>query len=197
VLAIGDRLRQYAQAIADPTRGMIVLELDQADELTATQLARRLDLTANNVYHHMRVLLNAGVVDTPRAVPGDTYVEKYYRLNPELRAALRLDQKWFEDVGNALDPADRQALVAGVCMTMSQLLRRAAFSLGAMDAATFDRYLDERRFYLSINRLGQTQMAQRLKSMRELFDQEDRAFAEDTSPRSELMIIAGLPLTAE
>src|SRR5207248_140852 len=85
---IAQRLSQYAEAMADPTRGMILVELDRAGELTATQLARRLDLSPNNVYHHMRVLLQLEVVDPPRAVPGDTYVEKYYHINPEIRAAL-------------------------------------------------------------------------------------------------------------
>src|SRR5215472_13102140 len=88
-------LRSYIKALSDATRGAIVQELGHVDELTATQLAHRLGLSANNVYHHMRILLQLGVVDPPRAVPGPTYVEKYYRLNPQLRLATE-DPNWLD-----------------------------------------------------------------------------------------------------
>ena len=83
---------------------MILVELNRAGELTGTQIAKRLDLTVNNVYHHLRVMRQLGVIDPPRIVPGDTYVEKYYSINPELRAALRLDPEWYTKAQEALGP---------------------------------------------------------------------------------------------
>ena len=77
-------LRGFIRALSDPTRGAILTELEHSGELTATQLARRLGLTANNVYHHMRVLRELKVVGEPRVVPRETYVEKYYQLAPEV-----------------------------------------------------------------------------------------------------------------
>src|SRR5215469_6699259 len=65
-------LRNTIEAMLDPTRGAILLELERAGEMTATQLARQLDLTANNVYHHMRVLSRLGILEPPRTVPGKT-----------------------------------------------------------------------------------------------------------------------------
>jgi DNA-binding transcriptional ArsR family regulator len=194
VSVIADRLNQYATAISDPTRGMIVLELDRAGELTATQLARRLGLTANNVYHHMRVLLQLGVVDQPRVVPGDSYVEKYYSINLELQAALRLDQKWYERVGPEMTEEDRRALMISVCLTMSELLRRAARNFRAMSDEEFSRSLaTERQVLLSMNRLSRAQMLDRLERIRTVLENEDRDETEDDSPRTELFLLAGVP----
>jgi DNA-binding transcriptional ArsR family regulator len=193
-VSIAERLRNYATAIADPSRGMITVELDRAGELTATQLARRLDLTANNVYHHMRVLLRLGVVDTPRAVPGDTYVEKYYRINPELQLALRLDQEWYRRVSPTLTAEARQELAISVCLTMGQLLRRAARDVSELDVDTFARTIDAQQLRsLQITRLSREHLNARLNAAWEVLDREDISWAEDVSPRTELMILAGLP----
>ena len=69
---VTELLRWYIQAMSDPTRGAIMSELYHAGELTPTQLARRLGLTANNIYHHMRVLRKLELVDPPRVVPRET-----------------------------------------------------------------------------------------------------------------------------
>jgi DNA-binding transcriptional ArsR family regulator len=194
VPAIADRLNQYATGISDPTRGMIVLELDRAGELTATQLARRLGLTANNVYHHMRVLLQLGVVGQPRVVPGDSYVEKYYSIDPELQAALRLDQTWYERVGPTLTSEDRRALTISICLTMSELLRRGARNLRAMDEETLSAFLDDpRQHLLCMNRLSPAQLRDRLERVRVVLEDEDRAWAEETDQRTDLFLMAGLP----
>jgi DNA-binding transcriptional ArsR family regulator len=194
VPAIADRLNQYATAISDPTRGMIVLELDRAGELTATQLARRLGLTANNVYHHMRVLLQLGVVGQPRVVPGDSYVEKYYSIDPELQAALRLDQEWYQRVGPTLTPEDQRALTISLCLTMSELLRRAARNTRTPEQESLSAFLDDRRQHLlSMNRLSPAQMRDRLERMRLVLQDEDRAWAEETDARTDLFLMAGLP----
>src|SRR5262249_13247886 len=96
--ATKDLLQGFIRALSEPTRGAILTELAHEGELTATQLARRLGLTANNVYHHMRVLRELGVVGAPRAAPRETYVEKYYQLAPEMQTLLsgERDPEWFD-----------------------------------------------------------------------------------------------------
>src|SRR5215467_11365577 len=90
-------LRNAIEALSDPTRGAILLELGRVGESTATQLARQLGLTANNVYHHMRVLTKLGLLEPPRVVPGKTYVEKYYRLRREVIEATQ-EAGWVDRV---------------------------------------------------------------------------------------------------
>jgi DNA-binding transcriptional ArsR family regulator len=194
---IADQLRQYATAIADPTRGMILVELNRAGELTGTQIAKRLDLTVNNVYHHLRVMRQLGVIDPPRIVPGDTYVEKYYSINPELRASLRLDPEWYTKAQEALDPEDQQAVVVGVLLTMALLLRRTAQDYQDMDAADLNRHLaDQRLAMFSMNQISRAQLRFRVGTVRNVLDRADRQFAEDLSPRTDVMLIAALPSLA-
>jgi DNA-binding transcriptional ArsR family regulator len=191
---IASRLQRFAEAITDPTRATIVAEIDRAGELTATQLARRLDLTPNNVYHHMRVLRDLDVVDPPRIAPGDTYVEKYYHINPELRAALRLDPQWYDVAQNAMTAEDRQTAIVSHCLTMSHLLRRAAREYAEMDPNQLDRQLrDHMVIMVGISRIGRKELADRLQALRVAMEEGDRKWAESTDARTDLLLIAGLP----
>lgn len=191
---ITDQLRQYATAIADPTRGLLLVEIDRAGEATATQLARRLGLTANNVYHHMRILLQLGLVDPPRVVPGPTYVEKYFRINPRIRAALRLDPEWYDRVGATITPADRQAVLVSTCLTMAHLLRQAAHEYAELDPETLDRHVRDQKLILqSMNRISRDQLELRLPVLRDTLESFDEKAAEDRSPRTDLTIVAALP----
>jgi DNA-binding transcriptional ArsR family regulator len=190
-----DLLRSYIKAISDATRGAIVQELGHADELTATQLAHRLGLSANNVYHHMRVLLQLGVVNPPRAVPGPTYVEKYYQLNPRLRQATE-DPDWLDRTQSTMTPKERQALVIGMCLTMAHRLQLAARRYGAMDAETFDRMAHtEELLMISVNDMGRKRLVARLRELRALLQREYGEFppSSDSASETDMVLIAGLP----
>jgi DNA-binding transcriptional ArsR family regulator len=192
--SVAERLYQYAEAVTDPTRGAILVELDRLGEATPTQLARRLEVPPNNLYHHIRILLRLGVVDQPRVVAGSSYVEKYYRINPELRAALRLDPRWYSQLGKAVTPEDRQATLVSVCLTMALLLQAAARDLRRRDPGELDRTVQEHELIsLSINRLSRQNLEYRVDALHEMCEVEDRRFAEDTSPRTDLMLVATLP----
>jgi DNA-binding transcriptional ArsR family regulator len=194
MLAISDRLKQFATVMADPTRGLILVELDQNGEATATQLAARLGLTPNALYHQMRLLVEAGVVDPPRAVPGDTYVEKFYSINPEVRAALRLDPWWYDRVKADLSIEDRQAMVVSHCLMMAHLLRRVARAYAAADAEALDAYMGiNGPLLLSNKRVSRKELAFRCAGIREMLESSEREFAEDLDSRSDLVLIATLP----
>lgn len=193
--AIVDRLHHYATAVSDPTRGMILVELDRNGEATATQLARKLGLTANNVYHHMRILLQLGVVDPPRVVPGQTYVEKFYQINPDTRAALRLDPGWYDQSREGRSAEDRKSIVISLLQTMAHLLRQAARDYEALDAETFDDQIrDDAVIMLSLNRIGRPELESRVGVLRQLLESEAREFAGEGTPRTDLMLMAALPL---
>ncbi len=176
---IAELLRQYMVAMYDPTRGAILMELGHAEELTPTQIARRLGLTANNVYHHMRVLREMGVVDPPRAVPRETYVEKYYRINADLAAAVNSDPEWLDKTQASQTSADRKALFTGMCMTMAQLLMRAARRYQAMDDEAFERkFYETQDIMASVNSMDHEKLVRRLASLRGILAEEWRADAE-------------------
>jgi DNA-binding transcriptional ArsR family regulator len=192
--AVADQLQQYATAVSDPTRGMILMELDRAGELTATQLARRLGLTPNNVYHHMRVLRRLDVVEPPRPVPGETYVEKYYRLRPEIQAAVRLEPDWYDQVQTGMTTEDRRAVLASMCLTMAHLLRQAARHYQEMDADTLDEFARQQKLILlSVQEVSRERLQFRLEALREVLAREGEQFAGEPSPPTDLLLIAGLP----
>ena len=72
------------QALADPTRLAIVRELAGAPEVCACDFTSCCDVRQPTVSHHLRVLREAGVVETERR---GTCI--YYRLAPAAADRLR------------------------------------------------------------------------------------------------------------
>jgi len=189
-------LRGFIRALSDPTRGAILTELEHSGELTATQLAKRLGLTANNVYHHMRVLRELKVVGEPRVVPRETYVEKYYQLAPEIQAVVGSDPEWLDRAQKDFTAEERKELFISMCLTMAQLLQRAARQYAEMDVAAFDTLMSQRTLgMVSINEVGQKRLESRLKSLRDTLRQEHESGIanEEQRARQHVVLMAGLP----
>jgi ArsR family transcriptional regulator, arsenate/arsenite/antimonite-responsive transcriptional repressor len=72
------------KALADPTRVAIVNRLAAADEVCVCDFVAALDLAQPTVSHHLKVLRDAGLVESSRR---GTWV--FYRLVPEAVAELR------------------------------------------------------------------------------------------------------------
>ena len=72
------------KALADPARVAIVNRLAAADEVCVCDLNAALELSQPTVSHHLRVLREAGLVESSRR---GTWA--FYRLVPEAVSALR------------------------------------------------------------------------------------------------------------
>jgi ArsR family transcriptional regulator len=72
------------RALSDPTRVAIVNRLSGADELCVCDLTAAFDLSQPTISHHLKILRDAGLVESSRR---GTWV--YYRLVPEAVDALR------------------------------------------------------------------------------------------------------------
>jgi ArsR family transcriptional regulator, arsenate/arsenite/antimonite-responsive transcriptional repressor len=72
------------KALGDPTRVAIVNRLAAADEVCVCDFVAALDLAQPTVSHHLKVLRDAGLVESSRR---GTWA--YYRLVPEAVGALR------------------------------------------------------------------------------------------------------------
>jgi predicted ArsR family transcriptional regulator len=119
----------FARAMAHPTRHRLLLELGE-DGATISQLANRLRTNKGNVAHHLKVLVQTGLVHRgpTRTVRGGT--EQYY-----VRAAKRMR---FDQAPDALVAmmsnlteelaADKQALLNHRVL---RLTRRQAIALAA------------------------------------------------------------------
>jgi ArsR family transcriptional regulator, arsenate/arsenite/antimonite-responsive transcriptional repressor len=72
------------KALADPTRVAIVNRLAAADECCVCDLTAAFDLSQPTISHHLKVLRDAGLVESRRR---GTWA--YYRLVPEAMRELR------------------------------------------------------------------------------------------------------------
>lgn len=77
-------LAERFRALADPTRVAIVNRLAGAGELCVCDLTGAFDLSQPTISHHLRVLRDAGLVESSRR---GTWA--YYRLVPEAVESLR------------------------------------------------------------------------------------------------------------
>ena len=72
------------KALADPTRVAIVNRLAAADEVCVCDLNAAFDLSQPTISHHLKILREAGLVDSTRR---GTWA--FYRLVPEAIESLR------------------------------------------------------------------------------------------------------------
>ena len=75
---------RFFAALADPTRLAILRELAGADQVCACDFTSCCDVRQPTVSHHLKVLREAGIIDSERR---GTWI--YYRLRPEAAERLR------------------------------------------------------------------------------------------------------------
>jgi DNA-binding transcriptional ArsR family regulator len=71
------------QLLADDTRRRMI-HLLRAKERTVSQIAEELGLTPQAIYHHVRRLKEAGLVEVAREERVDHFIETYYRAAAEV-----------------------------------------------------------------------------------------------------------------
>lgn len=71
------------QLLADDTRRRII-HLLRAKERTVSQIAEELGLTPQAIYHHIRKMKGAGLVEVAKEERIDHFIETYYRATAEI-----------------------------------------------------------------------------------------------------------------
>jgi ArsR family transcriptional regulator len=79
-----DELAARFKALADPTRVAIINSLSSVEEVCVCNLTETFDLSQPTISHHLKILREAGLVESSRR---GTWA--YYRLVPEAISALR------------------------------------------------------------------------------------------------------------
>ncbi len=69
--------------MADDTRRRVIYLL-RAKEMTVSQIAAELQKTPQAIYHHIRKLLDAGLVEVAKEERVDHFIETYYRASAEV-----------------------------------------------------------------------------------------------------------------
>jgi len=71
------------ELLGDETRRRIIYLL-RARESTISQVAEELKLTPQAIYHHVKKLLKAGMIEVEREERVENFIEKYYRASAEV-----------------------------------------------------------------------------------------------------------------
>lgn len=71
------------QLLADETRRRVIYLL-RAKEMTVSQIASEMNLTPQAIYHHIRKMKDAEMVEVAREERIDHFIETYYRATAEL-----------------------------------------------------------------------------------------------------------------
>jgi DNA-binding transcriptional ArsR family regulator len=71
------------KVLADESRRRIIYLL-RAKEMTVSQIAQELELTPQTVYHHVKRLVEKGMVEVSKEVRVDHLIESYYRATAEM-----------------------------------------------------------------------------------------------------------------
>jgi len=79
----GVDVKDLIVVFADPKR-LGILDLLSKKEMTVSQLGDKLDCSPQNVYHHVKKLLDSGLVKLSRTEFDKNYVEKYYATTVDL-----------------------------------------------------------------------------------------------------------------
>ncbi len=79
----GVDVKDLIAAFTDPKR-LGILDLLSKKEMTISQLGESLDCSPQNAYHHVKKLLDSGMVKLSRTKVDKNYVEKYYSTTVDL-----------------------------------------------------------------------------------------------------------------
>jgi len=71
------------ELMADDTRRRVIYLL-RAKDMTVSQIASELQKTPQGIYHHIRKLLDAGLVEVAKEERVDHFIETYYRATAEV-----------------------------------------------------------------------------------------------------------------
>jgi len=118
-----DRRADILAVLTHPTRRNIRDLLRKHGELTLTEIAHRLGLSEQNVYHHLTKLVEAGVVDK-RKDKIDGRLVTFYRLSRTYNELIKED-----DVKVDLLPIYALFVVYGLLLLLSLLIPHPLVSI--------------------------------------------------------------------
>lgn len=142
------------ELLADDTRRRMI-NLLRAKELTVSQIASELGKTPQAIYHHIRKLLEGGLIEAAREERVENFVETYYRASAESfeithgeRGDEELDEGEVREVLNSLANIGlvRKADEQTVSRAVKLLKRVRAIGLNPKQAEKIEKLEDPNMF---------------------------------------------------
>ncbi len=99
------------ELLADDTRRRMI-NLLRAKELTVSQMAAELERTPQAIYHHIKKLVEGGLIEAAREERIENFVETYYRATAEV-----FELTHGERAGEELDEAEAREVLKSLAGT--------------------------------------------------------------------------------
>ncbi len=127
------------QALRYPRRCLIFTEFLLAEELSPSDLAKRLDIELNAAAHHIRSLAKSGLIEVTRRVPYRGGVsQKFYRVVPSLRLSLLARSAAAAASAPGVKPEERHVLYLGHLLVAANVLSWGHHHYRDFDPAALD-----------------------------------------------------------
>lgn len=101
------------QLLADETRRRIIYLL-RAREHTVSQIADEMSLTAQAIYHHIRKMKKAGLIEVAKEERVDHFIETYYRASAELFQLSHGESKCCDDADHSREAMEGLAKIGAI-----------------------------------------------------------------------------------
>jgi len=132
------------QLLGDETRRRIIYLL-RAKEMTVSQIAHDMDLTAQAIYHHIRKLKKAGMIDVAREERIDHFIETYYRAAAEVFHLSHGGGKGLESEAEQLRLAMQELAKLGVGVNADpETVSKVATAMKRLEKACADSEIAEK-----------------------------------------------------
>jgi DNA-binding transcriptional ArsR family regulator len=130
--------------LADESRRKILYFL-RAKEMTVSQIADELDLTPQTVYHHIKRLLEAEMVEITKEVRVDHLIESYYQATAEVfhltvGNASHSKETFVENIQTALNALEKIGFK--VAYTKKDVEELAGYWMSLEDCCSAKQYED-------------------------------------------------------
>lgn len=132
------------QLLGDETRRRIIYLL-RAKEMTVSQIAHDMGLTAQAIYHHIRKLKKAGMIEVAKEERIDHFIETYYRSSAEIFHLSHGEGKGRESEAEQLRLAMQELAKLGVGVSSDpEIISKVASAMKRMDKACADSGIVEK-----------------------------------------------------
>jgi len=132
------------QLLGDETRRRIIYLL-RAKEMTVSQIAHDMGLTAQAIYHHIRKLKKAGMIEVAKEERIDHFIETYYRSSAEIFHLSHGEGKGRESGAEQLRIAMQELVKLGVGVSADpETVSKVASAMKRLDKACADSEIAEK-----------------------------------------------------
>lgn len=119
------------QLLADETRRRIIYLL-RVKEHTVSQIASEMNLTAQAIYHHIRKMKAAGLIEVAREERIDHFIETYYRASAEIFQLSHGESKCCDDSDHSREAMEGLAKIGAISKPDSHTISKAIELMGKL-----------------------------------------------------------------